>query len=72
LNGKTLTNPGGRCVVSGHEPGKLARGDLPNRRGSAAQAGRRFAAGLAKDAAKVRFVGNMRRRLGQEREEKHS
>ena len=32
---------------------------------------RRFAAGLAKDAAKVRFVENMRRRLGQEREEKH-
>jgi len=39
--------------------------------GAAAQAVRRFAAGLAKDAAKVRFVENMRRRLGQEREEKH-
>jgi hypothetical protein len=39
--------------------------------GAAAQAVRRFAAGLAKDADKVRFVENMRRRLGQEREDKH-
>jgi hypothetical protein len=39
--------------------------------GAVAQAVRRFAAGLAKDAAKVRFVQIMRRRLGQEREEKH-
>jgi hypothetical protein len=39
--------------------------------GTAAQAVRRFAAGLAKDADKVSFVENMRRRLGQEREEKH-
>jgi hypothetical protein len=37
--------------------------------GAAAQAVRRFAAGLAKDADKVRFVANMRRRLGQKREE---
>ena len=39
--------------------------------GAAAPAVRRFGAGLAKDAAKVRFVENMRRRLGQKREEKH-
>jgi hypothetical protein len=39
--------------------------------GAAAQVVRRFATGLEKDAAKVRFVENMRRRLGQEREEKH-
>jgi hypothetical protein len=39
--------------------------------GAAAQAVRRFAARLAKDAAKVWFVENMRRRLGQDREEKH-
>jgi hypothetical protein len=39
--------------------------------GAAAQAVRKLAAGLAKDATKVRFVENMRRRLGQEREEKH-
>ena len=39
--------------------------------GAAAQAVRRFAAGLAKNPDKVRFVANMRRRLGQEREEKH-
>jgi hypothetical protein len=32
---------------------------------------RMFAAGLVKDAAMVRFVENMRRRLRQEREEKH-
>ncbi len=38
--------------------------------GAAAQAVRRFAAGLEKDADKVRFVEKMRRRLSQERGEK--
>jgi hypothetical protein len=39
--------------------------------GAAAQVVRRFAAGLAKDTGKVRFLQNIRRRLGQDREEKH-
>jgi hypothetical protein len=103
VNGKSLKTPGGRWVESCNQPGKPARGDLPERRGSAlvsggvvmklaerfglvvrygrqrladilqlagglnfgavAQAVRRFAGGLAKDAEKVRFLENIPPRL---------
>ncbi len=53
------------AVRHGHQ--RLAGG---TKYGAAAQAVRRFAAGRAKDEAKARLVANMRRRLGQKREQK--